>query len=225
MTIDELVGENVRRAREALDLSGRDLARRVTAFGLPLAEQRLELLEEGLERIDVDQLIAFGLALGMPPAFLLAPLNLGSLLCIDEEGRATASWSLFHSWARPFSPARREGISASGEESTQQAVDLSSANGSPAPLPASASELNGEQGRAPSPPDAEPTAKPPFPPPEPETNQVVSPGTASPEAETLPHSQKADPGAGQPDRPDSQQAAPSNFGWILDAIHNLQRPR
>lgn len=110
MNIDELVGENVRRARVSVGLSSHELAHRVTGVGLPLSESALSRLEAGEDRLGVDELIALGLALGMPPALLLAPLNLGSLLWVDAEGRPMASWALFHDDARSFSPPKQEGI-------------------------------------------------------------------------------------------------------------------
>ena len=110
MNIDELVGENVRRARVSVGLSSHELAHRVTGVGLPLSESALSRLEAGEDRLSVDELIALGLALGTPPALLLAPLNLGSLLWVDAEGRPMASWALFHDDARSFSPPKQEGI-------------------------------------------------------------------------------------------------------------------
>lgn len=112
MTIDELVGENVRRARASVGLSASELAHRVTGVGLPLTESALLRLEAGEDRLGVDELIAFGLALGMPPALLLAPLNLGSLLWVDAEGRPMASWALFHDNARSFHPPQQEAADA-----------------------------------------------------------------------------------------------------------------
>lgn len=113
MTIDELVGENVRRARVSAGLSAHELAHRVTGVGLPLTESALLRLEAGEDRLGVDELIAFGLALGMPPALLLAPMNLGSLLWVDAEGKPLASWALFHDNARSFSlPAGEPGPAA-----------------------------------------------------------------------------------------------------------------
>lgn len=110
MNIDELVGENVRRARIKAGVSPHELAHRVTGVGLPLSESALLQIEGGEGRIGVDELIALGLSLGMPPAMLLSPLNLGSLLWVDAEGSPMASWALFHDDARSFALPGREDI-------------------------------------------------------------------------------------------------------------------
>lgn len=102
MTIDELVGENVRRARLSAGLSAHELAARMTGLGLPMSEASLARLEAGEDRLGVDALIAVGLALGLPPAALLAPLNLGSLLWMDADGKPMASWALFQDDQRSF---------------------------------------------------------------------------------------------------------------------------
>ncbi len=109
MNIDELVGENVRRARIKAGVSTHELAHRVTGVGLPLTESALLHIEAGEGRIGVDELIALGLSLGIPPALLLSPLNLGSLLWVDAEGSPMASWALFHDDARSFALPGGEG--------------------------------------------------------------------------------------------------------------------
>ena len=115
MTIDELVGENLRRVRAALGLSASGLAHRMVRLGLSFDEAWLARLEAGEQRITVDELVALGLALGAPPALLLAPLNLGSLLCVDTQGRPLASWSLFQGWGNPLSvPEPGQALAAAG---------------------------------------------------------------------------------------------------------------
>jgi len=109
LNIDELVGENVRRARVKAGVSPHELAHRVTGVGLPLTESALLHIEAGEGRIGVDELIALGLSLGIPPALLLSPLNLGSLLWVDAEGSPMASWALFHDDARSFALPGGEG--------------------------------------------------------------------------------------------------------------------
>ncbi|HUU61296.1 MAG TPA: helix-turn-helix transcriptional regulator [Acidimicrobiia bacterium] len=135
MNIDELVGENVRRARVSAGLSSHELAHRVTGVGLPLADTALLRLESGEDRLGVDELIALGLALGMPPAMLLSPLNLGSLLWVDAEGRPMASWALFHDDARSFSPPQQEGIPAGAGRALGAAPAPKSPAAEPPPPP------------------------------------------------------------------------------------------
>jgi transcriptional regulator with XRE-family HTH domain len=135
LNIDELVGENVRRARVSASLSSHELAHRVTGVGLPLTESALLRLENGEDRLGVDELIALGLALGMPPAMLLSPLNLGSLLWVDAEGRPMASWALFHNDAGSFSPPRQEGIPAGAGRALGAAPAPESPAAEPPPPP------------------------------------------------------------------------------------------
>jgi len=216
MTIDELVGENLRRAREAVGVSRRDLAQRVTAVGLPLTEADLLGLEAGTTPISVDELVALGLAMGVPPGLLLAPLNLGSLLCVDGDGRATASWSLFHDWARPFSPLSKPGaLPATAGEAAPAAPAAP-----PAPPRASESE----------PPPAFPTPAradlrapatdvTPDPPPQPPQESVAreAAGTRSP----------ADPAprpAPEPSPPWPPEGSPER-DWALQALRELHQVR
>jgi len=135
LNIDELVGENVRRARVAAGLSSHELAHRVTGVGLPLTESALLRLEGGEDRLGVDELIALGLALGMPPAMLLSPLNLGSLLWVDAEGRPMASWALFHDDARSFSPPGQEGLPQGAGRALGVATVPAGPAGEPPPPP------------------------------------------------------------------------------------------
>jgi hypothetical protein len=138
LNIDELVGENVRRARINAGVSPHELAHRVAGVGLPLTEPALLQIEAGEGRIGVDELIALGLSLGMPPAMLLSPLNLGSLLWVDAEGSPMASWALFHDDARSFALPGREDIPPGAGRALGTAPAVPAPEGSagePAPPP------------------------------------------------------------------------------------------
>lgn|GEM_PF-1574406 len=220
MTIDELVGENLRRAREAVGVSRRDLAQRATAIGLPLTEADLLGLETGSTAISVDELVALGLALGVPPGLLLAPLNLGSLLCVDGEGRATASWSLFHDWARPFSPPSKPGA--------LPAAPAEAASETPAEAPAARPPES-----EPVPPSAPPTrADDPVPPP-PATAAPPSPATPGPppplpqepaghQAPTAPPPSPRPAPEPSPPRPTER---PPDRDWALQALRDIHQAR
>jgi transcriptional regulator with XRE-family HTH domain len=202
VTIDELVGENLRRAREAVGLSIQALAERVAAIGAPMTAASLQRLEAGREPISVDQLVALGLALGIPPGLLLAPLNLGSLLCVDGDGRATASWSMFHDWARPFSPA--------GQADTAEALPPSPPPLPPATLPAPAEDAADLPGDSLDPAPPTPPDEQEHPEPDPvEPAEPPAPATPWPPQEPVsPH----------------HSLLRQERDWVLEAIHALHRP-
>ena len=64
---------NIERLRLALGLSQRDLAARLTELGRPTPGTALSKIERGERRVDVDDLAAFAVALGVSPATLLLP--------------------------------------------------------------------------------------------------------------------------------------------------------
>jgi transcriptional regulator with XRE-family HTH domain len=64
---------NIERLRVALGLSQRDLAARLTDLGRPTPGTALSKIERGERRVDVDDLVAFAVALGVSPATLLLP--------------------------------------------------------------------------------------------------------------------------------------------------------
>jgi transcriptional regulator with XRE-family HTH domain len=204
VTIDELVGENLRRVRAALGLSASGLAHRMTRLGLSFDEAWLARLEAGEQRITVDELVALGLALGAPPALLLAPLNLGSLLCVDTQGRPLASWSLFQGWGNPLSvPGPGEALAAA-EPALGQAPPAE-----PAARP------------SPSPPPPAPTRQEPPP-----TRQEPAPAAAEPaaapeEAEPLPAPSPPEPNPPEAGS-DGYAASPQDREWALKALHELR---
>jgi len=213
VTIDELVGENLRRAREAVGISRSDLAQRVAAIGLPLDEADLEGLEAGFSPISVDALVALALALGVPPGLLLAPLNLGSLLCVDGEGRATASWSLFHDWARPFLPRAKP--------SALPAAVAAPAPEAPAPTPAAPV---GEPPPATASPErvdisTSPGALPPDPPPPPPQESAGhQPAEPLPPGAPAPRPSSGEPPARPPD-------GTLDRDWAFRALRELHQVR
>ncbi len=205
MTIDELVGENLRRVRAALGLSASGLAHRMVKLGLSFDEAWLARLEAGEQRITVDELVALGLALGAPPALLLAPLNLGSLLCVDTQGRPLASWSLFQGWGNPLSlPGPGEALAAA-EPALQQAPPVE-----PALQQA---------------PPAEPALQqaPPAPsPPPPPTRQEPTPAAAEPEeAGFLPVPSRTEPNPPEAES-DEYRPSPQDREWALKTLHELR---
>lgn len=70
---EAIVGANVRRLRETAGLSQAQLASRLTRTGYGLGDQAVGNIEKGKRRVNVDDLVAFGSALGVTPTSLLSP--------------------------------------------------------------------------------------------------------------------------------------------------------
>ncbi|MFH1330537.1 MAG: hypothetical protein ABIJ48_07815 [Actinomycetota bacterium] len=222
MTIDELVGENLRRARATLGLSALDLARRMTTLGLRFDEASLARLEAGEVRITVAELVALGLALGAPPALLLSPLNLASLLCLDAEGRPLASWTLFQGWDNPLSvPGQVSGPDV-GERALQQATLEGTAGPTP-PSPSPPPPPSSREEPAEAPVAGDDASRP--------TGSRGAPAADdSPRArrdrvgkatEPPPHSDRLEPPEPAAD-PEEEPLTPQHRDWALQALRSLQ---
>lgn len=88
------VARNIQRVRKARQLKQSDVSARLAAAGRPTLATVVSKIERGDRRIDVDDLVAFGRALGVPPALLLYPLG------EDEEvevlpGQRFSTWEAF----------------------------------------------------------------------------------------------------------------------------------
>jgi transcriptional regulator with XRE-family HTH domain len=88
------VARNIQRVRKARQLKQSDVSERLTAAGRPTLPTVVSKIERGERRIDVDDLVAFGRALGVPPILLLYPLG-------EEEevevlaGQRASTWAAF----------------------------------------------------------------------------------------------------------------------------------
>lgn len=84
---EAIVGANVRRLREAAGFSQTELAARVTATGHNFGDMAVWGIENGKRRINVDDLFALGLVLGVSPTSLLSPnAGPGVLFVVAFEG-------------------------------------------------------------------------------------------------------------------------------------------
>ncbi|MFE5397444.1 helix-turn-helix domain-containing protein [Streptomyces sp. NPDC056568] len=88
------VARNIQRVRKARQLKQSEVSARLAAAGRPTLPTVVSKVERGERRIDVDDLVAFGRALGVPPALLLYPLG------TDEEvevlaGQSASTWDAF----------------------------------------------------------------------------------------------------------------------------------
>lgn len=79
------VAQNVERLRREQGLDLKTLSAAMSNVGQPVSVSQLSRLETGGRRVDVDDLVALALALGVTPARLLLPGN------ADDEGIALTS--------------------------------------------------------------------------------------------------------------------------------------
>lgn len=68
-----IVAENVKRVREGRSLNYADLSRRMADLGRSISPLAVRRIEDGSRRVDVDDLMALAMALGVPPNSLLLP--------------------------------------------------------------------------------------------------------------------------------------------------------
>lgn len=71
----ELVAREARRIREKQRIPYTELSDRLTALGHPIPVLGLRRIERGERRVDIEELTALALALGVPPVALAFPLD------------------------------------------------------------------------------------------------------------------------------------------------------
>lgn len=86
---DHIAGE-LRRHREELRLPYTELAERLARLGRPIPVLGLRRIERGERRVDVDELAALALALGVPPASLMFPTDSATVEVVP--GKVLSSW-------------------------------------------------------------------------------------------------------------------------------------
>lgn len=69
------VAQNIERVRKARQMKQKDVSDRLREAGRPMLATVVSKVERGERRIDVDDLVAFGRALRVPPLLLLYPLG------------------------------------------------------------------------------------------------------------------------------------------------------
>lgn len=93
------VMENIARVRKALGLSYAELSRRLADAGRPIPPLGLRRIEEGMRRVDVDDLFALAAVLWVTPVILMLPPTKASeeTVAATGIGETSAFW-LWH-WA------------------------------------------------------------------------------------------------------------------------------
>ncbi|MDH6282596.1 helix-turn-helix domain-containing protein [Prescottella agglutinans] len=108
----EVVAHNIRRLRDAANLTYAELGRRLEANGRTIPTLGLRKIESGERRVDADDLVALALALGVTPIALLMPVEASLTDAVDVtvtglKGISTSRqvWE----WLRGFYPIDHPG--------------------------------------------------------------------------------------------------------------------
>ncbi len=94
---------NIERLRTQLGISQRQLAVRLTELGRPVPGTALSKIERGERRVDVDDLVAIAIALGVSPSTLLLP-NVADDTEAKVTGAGTVTAKAAWDWADGISP-------------------------------------------------------------------------------------------------------------------------
>lgn len=116
----DTVRANVLRYRNRMNLGYADLARRLEDIGRPIPVLGLSRIERGERRVDVDDLIALAVALGVAPTSLLLP----DTSTADEPVKATGidgTAADLLGWLRLYTPSAHIGRPA-GERFVRDAI-------------------------------------------------------------------------------------------------------
>lgn len=124
------VAANVRRLRNARQLSAAALAQLLTEHGRPFVQSAVANIEAGRRRVDVDDLMALAVVLNVSPTMLLLPPDARSTT--EATGAGTKPAHEFYRWADRQWPLE---ASTDPETLRRQLLDLS-VYGGPAGIPA-----------------------------------------------------------------------------------------
>jgi hypothetical protein len=99
------LSHTVRRLRG--DLTYNELSRRLAAIGRPIPALGVRRIEAGTRRVDVDDLMALAVVLGVSPITLLAPPSRSERETIEATATGKHPADMFWSWLRAVDPLKR----------------------------------------------------------------------------------------------------------------------
>ena len=105
--VGRTVAENVRRVREGRALTFAEVARRIEEIGRPISALGIRRIEEGARRVDVDDLYALAVALGVGPGSLLLPYDEDERRLVGVTPVIEAPLDRVNSWLTKNSPLPR----------------------------------------------------------------------------------------------------------------------
>jgi transcriptional regulator with XRE-family HTH domain len=125
----ERVSRNVAELRERRGLSLAELSARLVLLGRPILGTGLHKIEKGTRRVDVDDLVALAMALGVTPTRLLLPPT------ADPEGspvelttKRSVPWERAWAWASGQEALPAPGQPADAEVSAEDAYEFTEAS-------------------------------------------------------------------------------------------------
>jgi transcriptional regulator with XRE-family HTH domain len=93
------VRDNVTRLRKARGLTTYQLAQRLAEIGRPIPQSGISRIESGARRVDVDDLAALAIALGVSPSALLLPLDDDPSHAVEVTGAGSVPADVAWDWA------------------------------------------------------------------------------------------------------------------------------
>lgn len=100
----QAVAQNVRQLRQARRLSQPKLAERVTVAGRPMKTTAISKIETAERRVDVDDLMALAVALGVNPSRLLLPADVEEDVEVELTAKVhTPAWRAWQ-WMDGYAP-------------------------------------------------------------------------------------------------------------------------
>ncbi|MFJ4339385.1 helix-turn-helix domain-containing protein [Streptomyces sp. NPDC088915] len=109
------VAVNIRRLRDLRGLSTYDLSAKLKAAGRPIAPSAIAKVERAERRVDVGDMAAFAVALGVSPAALLVPLTSSGEDEVEVTGAGAVAAADAWAWASSRRPLRLSEQGASTE--------------------------------------------------------------------------------------------------------------
>ncbi|MGN7188834.1 helix-turn-helix domain-containing protein [Microbacterium enclense] len=94
----DTVRRNVRRVRQDQECTLRDLSERLAENGYPMAQSALSKIENGTRRVDVDDMMALAVALGVSPVALLLPASRTPDDSVEVSGWSTDTARSMWKW-------------------------------------------------------------------------------------------------------------------------------
>lgn len=91
----ETVRENISRVRRERGLTLRALSERLAELGRPISNSSISQVETGARRVDVDDLVAFAIALDVSPNTLLMPAHYDGEQTVNLTGAQSVSTDRF----------------------------------------------------------------------------------------------------------------------------------
>lgn len=121
LSVDHVVGTNVKRIREAGDLSQVDLAARMTTAGSPWSTSTVSLIESGKRKVSLSELADLAAVMGVRPADLLNRAGLNVVGTASDRVRILGGGDA-PEWDSPNIPAMPEADQVAHERQARRVL-------------------------------------------------------------------------------------------------------